>query len=308
MGSLGLVLALLCCFTLPATAHEWDPSRTLKTEIPAGDLRSVDFNFGAGSVKIEGTAGSVVRLRVEARCDDESDSRCEKVLERLRIESRVESGRLDLELHGLSNGHIHDLDLDATLEIPRTLALDLDMGAGEIEIDGLESAIDIDLGAGEATIRVPERAVPSLFDASAGFRIRNASYRASADVSELVASRDLRTLVEAGLLEPRGERRGRFYRRGQRLADIDESYGYGFAGTSHDGYLALLLAEERQLDKALRVTESYAAGRHEYAMQVFALGLLAKLRLLAGDRPAAGRCARPPRGARTCRSGCSDSQ
>jgi hypothetical protein len=162
MGSLGLVLALLCCFTLPATAHEWDPSRTLKTESPAGDLRSVDFNFGAGSVKIEGTAGSVVRLRVEARCDDESDSRCERVLERLRIETRVESGRLDLELHGLSNGHIHDLDLDATLEIPRTLALDLDMGAGEIEIDGLESAIDIDLGAGEATIRVPERAVRSV--------------------------------------------------------------------------------------------------------------------------------------------------
>jgi Fic family protein len=71
--------------------------------------------------------------------------------------------------------------------------------------------------------RVPERAVPSLFDASAGFRIRNASYRASADVSELVASRDLRTLVEAGLLEPRGERRGRFYVRGQPLADIDET-------------------------------------------------------------------------------------
>lgn len=71
--------------------------------------------------------------------------------------------------------------------------------------------------------RVPGRAIPSLFDASAGFRIRNATYRASADVSELVASRDLRSLVDAGLLEPRGERRGRFYSRGPSLADIDHA-------------------------------------------------------------------------------------
>ena len=155
------ILALLG-LALPAAAHEWDASRTLKTEIPAADLRSVDFNFGAGTLRIEGTAGSVVRLRVEARCDDDSDRRCEKTLERLRIESDVEGGRLDLEVRGLSNGHVHDLDLEATLEIPRTIALDLDMGAGELEIDGLEGAIDVDLGAGEATIRVPERSVRSV--------------------------------------------------------------------------------------------------------------------------------------------------
>lgn len=59
--------------------------------------------------------------------------------------------------------------------------------------------------------RLPERAMPALYLATAGFRVRNAMYRADAEVSELVATKDLATLVDRGLLTPKGERRGRFY-------------------------------------------------------------------------------------------------
>ncbi len=69
--------------------------------------------------------------------------------------------------------------------------------------------------------RLSDRTVPSLFDASMGFRIRNSTYRLSADVTELVASRDLRALVEVGLLAAQGERRGRSYTRTETLADVD---------------------------------------------------------------------------------------
>ena len=48
------------------------------------------------------------------------------------------------------------------------------------------------------------------------------SYRGDADVSDQVASRDLRLLVDAGLLEARGERRGRFYVRTPKLLELDE--------------------------------------------------------------------------------------
>jgi len=64
---------------------------------------------------------------------------------------------------------------------------------------------------------LPERTAGALSEAAYGFRIRNASYRAIVEVtagetiSDLTASRDLRALVEAKLLEPIGERRGRYY-------------------------------------------------------------------------------------------------
>jgi Fic family protein len=59
--------------------------------------------------------------------------------------------------------------------------------------------------------RLPERVAAPMFNAAQGFRLRNASYRSLADVDEALASRDLKALVEAGLLEAIGERRGRHY-------------------------------------------------------------------------------------------------
>ena len=58
---------------------------------------------------------------------------------------------------------------------------------------------------------LPERSIPALFDAAQGFRIRNAVYRELAEVSQVVAGRDLQALATAGLLEARGQRRGRYY-------------------------------------------------------------------------------------------------
>jgi hypothetical protein len=44
--------------------------------------------------------------------------------------------------------------------------------------------------------------------------VRNATYRNNADVSDALASKDLKELVDAGLLVPHGERRGRYYTAG----------------------------------------------------------------------------------------------
>jgi Fic family protein len=58
---------------------------------------------------------------------------------------------------------------------------------------------------------LPERIIYAICDAAIGYRVRNASYRTLAEVSEIQASRDLKTAVDAGLLLPTGERRGRLY-------------------------------------------------------------------------------------------------
>ncbi len=59
--------------------------------------------------------------------------------------------------------------------------------------------------------RLPERAVFALADAAQGFRVTNSRYRSVVEVSQNLASRDLSHFAKAGLLEPHGERRGRYY-------------------------------------------------------------------------------------------------
>ena len=61
-------------------------------------------------------------------------------------------------------------------------------------------------------LSIGERSLMSMFDAALGFRVTNQRYKADADVSEVVASRDLKRLCEVGVFQPFGEKRGRYYR------------------------------------------------------------------------------------------------
>lgn len=64
------------------------------------------------------------------------------------------------------------------------------------------------------------RTAVGMLEAAYGARLRNASYRVSTDVSNNLASRDLKQLVDAGLLIPQGETRGRHYIAGPQVLEI----------------------------------------------------------------------------------------
>ena len=58
---------------------------------------------------------------------------------------------------------------------------------------------------------LPERLIFAIADGAIGYRVRNSSYRNLAELNDVTASRDLKAAVDAGLLIPDGERRGRVY-------------------------------------------------------------------------------------------------
>lgn len=69
-------------------------------------------------------------------------------------------------------------------------------------------------------MHLPDRSSVPVFDTALGFRLTNSRYRADAEVTELVASRDLKKICDAGLLIPIGEKRGRAYKASPILADL----------------------------------------------------------------------------------------
>ncbi len=72
---------------------------------------------------------------------------------------------------------------------------------------------------------LPERAAAGLMDAAYGLRLRRGSYRAlvasvaGEEITDLTATRDLKAMVDADLLDAIGERRGRYYVAGEELAE-----------------------------------------------------------------------------------------
>ena len=73
---------------------------------------------------------------------------------------------------------------------------------------------------------ITERSTAGLVEVAHGFRLRNSGYRKAVEysfgeeISELTASRDLKAMVDASLLVPVGERRGRHYIAAPQVAAI----------------------------------------------------------------------------------------
>lgn len=59
--------------------------------------------------------------------------------------------------------------------------------------------------------RLPERAAFALYPAAFGLKVRRPVYERDAEIESGTAGRDLRMMAAAGLIEARGETRGRFY-------------------------------------------------------------------------------------------------
>jgi len=71
-------------------------------------------------------------------------------------------------------------------------------------------------------LKIPSRTIGALMDAATGRRVRNPVYRRESDVSAQIAKRDLKILVTNGLLEAKGEKRGRYYIASKSLSGLYE--------------------------------------------------------------------------------------
>jgi Fic family protein len=95
---------------------------------------------------------------------------------------------------------------------------------------------------------LPERAELVLMDATFGYKVRNQRHREQNNISEVVASRDLKRLTQLGLLEAVGEKRGRYYLAGGPLKVIaDRCADRAKAGNPYDIIGARAIARQLAL-------------------------------------------------------------
>ena len=125
--------------TYPVTAHH-----RIRLEFPVGELKVVP------------SEGSRVRFELKVRCRGRSDERCEELANRLILDSDDDGGVLHLKLHKYPRWHMNGMTVIGELAVPRALALEIEMGVGELTIDGLEGDLDVNLGVGDADIRAPK--------------------------------------------------------------------------------------------------------------------------------------------------------
>ncbi|MDX1501619.1 MAG: hypothetical protein R3325_04585 [Thermoanaerobaculia bacterium] len=162
-----IVTIAALCVALPAVAFAGG-EREIERSFPLEPGQSVMLDFPVGSLTVEGWDGDEVRVELEAECRHRS-RRCEERLAELEVRSRSGSRRLEVEVGPGGSWKSSRLELEAVVWVPRRAALEIEMGVGELRVEGFENDVRIDMGIGEVGVRMAEAVVRSVeLDAGIG--------------------------------------------------------------------------------------------------------------------------------------------
>jgi hypothetical protein len=164
-----LLLAVPAVCAVPAAAENRETVRTLGGRYDAAKLATVAIDIPVGELAVEAVEGSEVSVEMELRCR-KGRSRCESAAEKVRFIAGGMSGeRLRFRVEGWPKASRGSLEARVRLRLPAHLALDAELGVGELRIEGLTGDVTADLGVGEVTATLPQSAVASVrLDAGIG--------------------------------------------------------------------------------------------------------------------------------------------
>ena len=189
-----LILAAILLAPIYSYAEDCRYSKDYDFSVDAASLESLRLDVGAGSLSIEGNAGSN-EVRVVATACANSSRRLEELDLSHRVRDsdllvRTERHRSGSFLSWLSFGNNYSY-IDIEVNMPGHLVLDVDDGSGGIEISNVSSAsvidgsgsilieavagnVDVDDGSGSISISGVSGTI-SIDDGSGPIRIRDSS-------------------------------------------------------------------------------------------------------------------------------------
>lgn len=157
-------VALASCLLFAGATAGSAASHTVRTLHESLDLSpgtAVRLELPVAEVAVSGSNTDRFDVRVEAQCRSER-RRCLEAAEDLALALRQRSDRLDVELEGTRRMRLQGLKLRVEVAMPESSALDLDIGVGEISIEGVAADLRIDVGVGEIDVSADHRSVRSV--------------------------------------------------------------------------------------------------------------------------------------------------
>lgn len=154
-----LMSALLCIVC--ATPLWAGTVRTFDQEFERGDVERLRLEVPVGEIEIRGVDGDRIVVEARVRCG-RRDSRCRDDAEFVELEARERRGELRLHFDGLDDLDGHDISIDIEVRLPADLALELDLGVGDLTLGEMSGDVRADVGVGEVRIRTQEKYVASV--------------------------------------------------------------------------------------------------------------------------------------------------
>jgi hypothetical protein len=150
-----LPIVLVCAMTVEAAG-----SKTLTKTIDAGAIETLELSSGIGDVTItarEGLDEVAIEVLLTPRRGGffSSKRKAELEVEAASLETSVKKDRLQLEI-AATDDEDRRFEERWEIEIPARLALRLEHGVGDIEIQGIAADVELDSGVGDVDMTVLE--------------------------------------------------------------------------------------------------------------------------------------------------------
>lgn len=140
ISSLTLVAAL--CSQQASADNEKRIAETLTMT----NQQSLSINFPVGSLEIEAGDSDQLEIEIELKPKKSGWFSSNVDLSAITLDKKISDHKISLEVDK------DDLQQDWTIRLPRTAALDVQLGVGSIEINNFANSADIEVGVGSIRI------------------------------------------------------------------------------------------------------------------------------------------------------------
>ena len=151
-------ITALLLFALPlrGEARSWDSGQDTVHELNAawqvGNAKRVKITFPVGELEIAAVERPTLSANLAVRADDDASDATIESAKKVRLVATHVGDELRLRVEGWHFRLPGSTVLQGRIEVPRDLALQVDMNCGELEVHGFRQAMRLGLGVGELTV------------------------------------------------------------------------------------------------------------------------------------------------------------
>ena len=149
-----LVVLLVAAVATPVSAQSRDRiARTISEDFDASGYEAILLRLDVGEVAITGVDGDTIRARIDIRCARQRNrKRCEDRAEDIDLDTYDRRGRLVLDIGGTGLWRSRDAHIEVTLEVPRALATEIELGTGALTVEDIAGNVTVEMSLGEAAL------------------------------------------------------------------------------------------------------------------------------------------------------------
>lgn len=157
-GAISSLMLLAALASGPASAADGERHLSFEQDVTSAQL--IRLNVPAGAMEVVGIAGNKVIAEATAVCEEPDQDACRELLQQMQWAPKAGS-IAELSLNPAGTSEYNQIKVKIKLGVPRDKHLEVNLGAGELNISDTSACLIAELNAGQISIALAQSQLAS---------------------------------------------------------------------------------------------------------------------------------------------------